>query len=174
MLACGNRTLSFVASRPPPLAHAKAEFKCSICGKAFGSYQALGGHKASHRKLNASDGGAGEEVSAMSSSAASAFGSSAAVAGATSSGGKVHQCSVCFKTFPSRLSVGRTQEVPLRSEPQWRRSQRRGSINRVRGRELEPQGLRSERAGGAGVRVGRQQMVRGRGEGGRNAKPDAL
>ncbi|WOK91660.1 hypothetical protein Cni_G00351 [Canna indica] len=104
MLARGSRTLPSAAS-PPPLP-AKAEFKCSVCGKAFGSYQALGGHKASHRKLNASGGGAGEEASAASSPAASASGSSAVAAGATSSGGKVHQCSVCFKTFPTGQALG--------------------------------------------------------------------
>ncbi|URE24570.1 hypothetical protein MUK42_03166 [Musa troglodytarum] len=97
--------------RPPPVSAAatptptaKVGFKCSVCGKAFGSYQALGGHKASHRKLNASSGG--EEPSAAASPAASASGSSTAAAGATPSGGKVHQCSVCFKAFPTGQALG--------------------------------------------------------------------
>jgi predicted nucleic acid binding AN1-type Zn finger protein len=30
--------------------HAKPQFKCSICGKSFSSYHALGGHKSSHRR----------------------------------------------------------------------------------------------------------------------------
>ncbi|BAT04808.1 Os08g0300366 [Oryza sativa Japonica Group] len=35
---------------PPPLsAPVGAEFKCSVCGRSFSSYQALGGHKTSHR-----------------------------------------------------------------------------------------------------------------------------
>jgi C2H2-type zinc finger len=28
----------------------KQHFKCSVCGKGFSSYQALGGHKSSHRR----------------------------------------------------------------------------------------------------------------------------
>ncbi|XP_008792564.1 zinc finger protein ZAT10 [Phoenix dactylifera] len=74
----------------------KLSYKCSVCGKAFASYQALGGHKASHRKLTT-----GED--STTSPAASACGSSAAAA---SSSGRVHQCSVCLKTFPSGQALG--------------------------------------------------------------------
>ncbi|PWA91676.1 Cys2/His2-type zinc finger protein [Artemisia annua] len=35
----------------------KDVYKCSVCNKAFGSYQALGGHKASHRKNNVNSNG---------------------------------------------------------------------------------------------------------------------
>ncbi|KAG6471087.1 zinc finger protein AZF3-like [Zingiber officinale] len=110
MLARGGGASSPFApseSPPPPLPPAvKAEFKCSVCGKAFGSYQALGGHKASHRKLNA-----GEEALASSaaSPAISASGSSAAAAAAAaanSGGGKAHQCSVCGKSFPTGQALG--------------------------------------------------------------------
>ncbi|XP_074589421.1 zinc finger protein AZF3-like [Curcuma longa] len=87
------------ASPPPPAAAVgKGEFKCSVCGKAFGSHQALGGHKASHRKLNSAD----ESLSSAASSAASASGSSAAAAAA----GKAHQCSVCGKSFPTGQALG--------------------------------------------------------------------
>ncbi|KAF3552179.1 hypothetical protein DY000_02004585 [Brassica cretica] len=34
---------------PPPQERTKLSYNCSVCGKAFLSYQALGGHKASHR-----------------------------------------------------------------------------------------------------------------------------
>ncbi|CAL9767075.1 unnamed protein product [Musa acuminata subsp. burmannicoides] len=81
---------------PPP---AKFQYKCSVCGKAFGSYQALGGHKTSHRKPT---GGADE--ASVASTAASASGSS--TAGAASGGGRLHQCSVCLKTFPSGQALG--------------------------------------------------------------------
>lgn len=74
----------------------KLSYKCSVCGKAFGSYQALGGHKASHRKLT---GGEDSTISA----AASASGSSTA---ATSGSGRVHQCSICLKTFSSGQALG--------------------------------------------------------------------
>uniref|UniRef100_A0A0D3DDR3 C2H2-type domain-containing protein n=1 Tax=Brassica oleracea var. oleracea TaxID=109376 RepID=A0A0D3DDR3_BRAOL len=34
----------------PPSDHDHRDYKCSVCGKSFPSYQALGGHKTSHRK----------------------------------------------------------------------------------------------------------------------------
>ncbi|XP_074567799.1 zinc finger protein AZF3-like [Curcuma longa] len=106
MLARGGGASSPFArsgSPPPPLPPAaKAEFKCSVCGKAFGSYQALGGHKTSHRKLNAGE----ETLSSAASPAISASGSSAAAAAANSGGGKAHQCSVCGKSFPTGQALG--------------------------------------------------------------------
>ncbi|XP_072952481.1 zinc finger protein 1-like [Typha angustifolia] len=85
---------------PPP---ARAEYKCSVCGKAFGSYQALGGHKASH-------GGPRKPIAAYESSAispaASGSGSGSVSGSSTGSGGRVHQCSVCLKTFPTGQALG--------------------------------------------------------------------
>ncbi|KAJ6842028.1 putative zinc finger protein 1 [Iris pallida] len=69
------------------------EYKCKVCGKAFASYQALGGHKASHRKPPA----------AAASSDASPPAPAAAAAGA---GGKAHRCSVCSKVFPTGQALG--------------------------------------------------------------------
>ena len=73
-------------------------FRCSVCGKAFASHQALGGHKASHRKPAPR---ALPQVQAASSS------SSAAGEAAASSGGG-HRCSVCH-----RAGARRAQAVPL-------------------------------------------------------------
>lgn len=92
-LKSGSATTGTAAA---PVLEVKLSYKCSVCGKAFASYQALGGHKASHRKLTG-----GEDPTA--SPAASASGSSTAVA---SSSGRVHQCSVCLKTFPSGQALG--------------------------------------------------------------------
>jgi C2H2-type zinc finger len=58
-------------------------YSCSICGKSFDSYQALGGHKTSHRKP-----ALGDDVAS----------------GAQRE--KVHECSVCLKTFPSGQALG--------------------------------------------------------------------
>ncbi|XP_039117698.1 zinc finger protein AZF3-like [Dioscorea cayenensis subsp. rotundata] len=63
-------------------------YSCSVCGKVFGSYQALGGHKASHRKP-----AGGEETVAV------------AVVGGGGGKGQ-HQCSVCLKTFASGQALG--------------------------------------------------------------------
>ncbi|ERM93944.1 hypothetical protein AMTRI_Chr12g238250 [Amborella trichopoda] len=65
-------------------------YKCGVCDKAFSSYQALGGHKASHRKLM---GATADPTSAGSSQR-------------TSGANKVHQCSVCNKMFASGQALG--------------------------------------------------------------------
>ncbi|CAA0840703.1 Zinc finger protein ZAT10 [Striga hermonthica] len=70
---------------PPP---AKLLYKCSVCDKAFASYQALGGHKASHRKLAAGD----DHPAASATSSAS--------------GGRTHECSVCHMCFPTGQALG--------------------------------------------------------------------
>ncbi|KAB8106172.1 hypothetical protein EE612_040404, partial [Oryza sativa] len=49
-----STALALALAPPPPELH----FRCSLCGKAFASYQALGGHKASHRKAIGGGGGA--------------------------------------------------------------------------------------------------------------------
>ncbi|WOK98427.1 zinc finger protein ZAT6-like [Canna indica] len=70
-------------------------YECSVCGKAFSSYQALGGHKTSHRKPAA---------------AASAVGGvdapSASTSGAAGGSGKTHDCAVCHKSFPTGQALG--------------------------------------------------------------------
>ncbi|KAI4316629.1 hypothetical protein L6164_024593 [Bauhinia variegata] len=74
-------------------------YKCSVCDKAFSSYQALGGHKSSHRKFAA----AGEDHS--SSSAVTT--TSANTTTTTSNGGvKTHECSICHKCFPTGQALG--------------------------------------------------------------------
>ncbi|KAK3420441.1 hypothetical protein EUGRSUZ_G01247, partial [Eucalyptus grandis] len=85
----------------PPVVAPKLSYKCSVCDKAFPSYQALGGHKASHRK------------SAEAASAAPATpgdnptsSSSAAAAAAPGSSGRLHECSICHKAFPTGQALG--------------------------------------------------------------------
>ncbi|XP_027330892.1 zinc finger protein ZAT10-like [Abrus precatorius] len=82
-------------SPDPATAAAKLSYKCSVCNKAFPSYQALGGHKASHRKL------AGEDQS--TSSAATATSSATTT---TNGGGRAHECSICHKSFPTGQALG--------------------------------------------------------------------
>lgn len=71
-------------SPPPPSPPKLSAYKCSICDKTFPSYQALGGHKASHRK------------STITPTAASVGGGS----------GKLHECSICHKSFPTGQALG--------------------------------------------------------------------
>ncbi|XP_043708565.1 zinc finger protein ZAT10-like [Telopea speciosissima] len=88
-------------SQPPLL---KLNYKCAVCNKAFPSYQALGGHKASHRKLT---GGAEDQSSSSSASTTTTSTTSPANPTPGSVGGsRTHECSVCHKTFPTGQALG--------------------------------------------------------------------
>ena len=78
---------------------AKQSYKCSVCNKAFSSYQALGGHKASHRK---GSGGEDQSTSSTTTTSAAAIGAAAVPNGT----GKSHECSICHKTFPTGQALG--------------------------------------------------------------------
>ncbi|PUZ72746.1 hypothetical protein GQ55_2G419400 [Panicum hallii var. hallii] len=73
-------------------------FRCPLCGKAFASYQALGGHKASHRKLPAGGGAAPlfhqKEATAAASPASG------------SGGAGRHVCTVCRRGFDTGQALG--------------------------------------------------------------------
>ncbi|XVF01378.1 hypothetical protein REPUB_Repub04eG0083100 [Reevesia pubescens] len=86
---------SVPAAAPPAL---KLSYKCSVCNKAFSSYQALGGHKASHRKSSTD--------SAATTNADNPSTSSTTTISATSGSGKAHECSICHKTFPTGQALG--------------------------------------------------------------------
>ncbi|KAD4888599.1 hypothetical protein E3N88_20672 [Mikania micrantha] len=70
-------------------------YKCSVCNKGFGSYQALGGHKASHRKNNAG-GGDVEQSSVFITTSTTT----------TSGTGRSHECSICHRCFPTGQALG--------------------------------------------------------------------
>lgn len=82
---------------PPSL---KLSYKCSVCNKAFSSYQALGGHKASHRK-NAADASASPNAAA-----ASDVTPPPSATASSGSGGRTHECSICHKSFPTGQALG--------------------------------------------------------------------
>ncbi|RWR72795.1 zinc finger protein ZAT10 [Cinnamomum micranthum f. kanehirae] len=85
----GSTTPASSDDSPPPPPPLKLSYKCTVCNKAFASYQALGGHKASHRK-----------PSDDSSQPLPSVGST------TTGSGKAHQCSICLKCFPSGQALG--------------------------------------------------------------------
>ncbi|XWS24130.1 hypothetical protein CRYUN_Cryun28dG0074200 [Craigia yunnanensis] len=87
---------------PPPAPTSidqKLSYKCSVCNKAFNSYQALGGHKASHRKLS----GGNDDQSTSTTTSATAGGVSLA---ASNPSGRSHECSICHKSFPTGQALG--------------------------------------------------------------------
>ncbi|GLU20119.1 hypothetical protein SLE2022_363330 [Rubroshorea leprosula] len=80
---------------PPSPPMLELSYKCSVCHKTFSSYQALGGHKASHRKLIGAD-----EQPTNFSTTPSSDGTS------VNSSGKTHSCSICYRTFSSGQALG--------------------------------------------------------------------
>lgn len=74
-------------------------FKCSECPKVFTSYQALGGHKASHRKINVPATGDGDNNPSTSTSTSGNI-------SALNPSGRSHVCSVCQKAFPTGQALG--------------------------------------------------------------------
>lgn len=96
-------------SRHSPSDH--RDYKCSVCGKSFSSYQALGGHKTSHRKpTNNSTTSGNQELSNNSHS--NSHGASVVInvtvntSNGVSQSGKIHTCSICFKSFSSGQALG--------------------------------------------------------------------
>lgn len=77
-------------SPPSPV---KLNHKCSVCNKAFPSYQALGGHKASHRKSSSEN----HQSTTVNDTV------SVSVSTVT---GKMHECSICHKSFPTGQALG--------------------------------------------------------------------
>ncbi|KAG5543640.1 hypothetical protein RHGRI_016407 [Rhododendron griersonianum] len=98
MLARGGggaiSTASIALPQPSTSSESKLVHKCTVCNKAFGSYQALGGHKASHRKLAGAD-----DHSTTTTTTTT-------VTAAVNGSGRTHECSICHKCFPSGQALG--------------------------------------------------------------------
>lgn len=106
MLATGRRDgdVPALASAPPSQEHA-----CSVCGKAFPTYQALGGHKASHRTRPSPPSAATEVVGDHHEEQKPVLPSSSSAASAGADNNKpaaAHECNVCGKAFPTGQALG--------------------------------------------------------------------
>ncbi|KAJ7013385.1 zinc finger protein ZAT10-like [Populus alba x Populus x berolinensis] len=91
MLARGGST----PPQPPTL---DLSYKCTVCNKAFSSYQALGGHKASHRKSSSE--------STVATAAENPSASTTTNTTTTTTNGRTHECSICHKTFLTGQALG--------------------------------------------------------------------
>jgi len=89
---------------PPPQETTKVSYKCSVCGKAFPSYQALGGHKASHRIKPPTANTTADDSTAPSIAVATDKIPSSTTTIAPS--GKIHECSICNRVFPTGQALG--------------------------------------------------------------------
>ncbi|XP_010545300.1 PREDICTED: zinc finger protein ZAT9-like [Tarenaya hassleriana] len=88
------------SNNPPLMAGVyKKKHICVTCNKSFPSYQALGGHRASHNKVKRV--GADALLASEATGLASAQGSNTSV---SSSGD--HQCNICRKRFPTGQALG--------------------------------------------------------------------
>lgn len=68
-----------------------------MCDKSFSSYQALGGHKASHRKLATAAGGEDHSTTTNSGTTATSV---------LNPSGRAHECTICHKSFPTGQALG--------------------------------------------------------------------
>ncbi|XP_057532922.1 zinc finger protein ZAT9-like [Amaranthus tricolor] len=101
-----------------PDSHTKGLFECKACKKVFNSHQALGGHRASHKKvkgcfavrLDNNSSTVNDEVQELMRSIKASHGESnnPMQEQAISKGSKsnVHQCSVCDRKFSSGQALG--------------------------------------------------------------------
>ncbi|KAE8715235.1 hypothetical protein F3Y22_tig00110185pilonHSYRG00007 [Hibiscus syriacus] len=69
-----------------------AKYRCETCNKVFKSYQALGGHRASHKKIKAYS----QETELKPEN----------VANCSMTEKKIHECPVCFRVFSSGQALG--------------------------------------------------------------------
>ncbi|GMI88294.1 salt tolerance zinc finger [Hibiscus trionum] len=96
----GDRLQLSSSSSPPPPPPLKLSYKCSVCNKAFNSYQALGGHKASHRKPSA------DAAVASSVDNPSTTSTATTTTSGTNGSGRLHECTICHKSFPTGQALG--------------------------------------------------------------------
>uniref|UniRef100_A0A0D9X111 C2H2-type domain-containing protein n=1 Tax=Leersia perrieri TaxID=77586 RepID=A0A0D9X111_9ORYZ len=98
----GENTVPVAASsavKPPEELH----FRCPLCGKAFASYQALGGHKASHRKPATTSSTDQQEHRGV---VVSAPAPELVTAAASADGQGRHVCSLCRRGFATGQALG--------------------------------------------------------------------
>lgn len=88
-----------------------SRFECTTCNKVFHSYQALGGHRASHRKNKGSIIDSSETVQQLSPDSDETKlmmvkSEKFSVDFQTKKSRGVHECPICFKIFPSGQALG--------------------------------------------------------------------
>ncbi|CAL4915047.1 unnamed protein product [Urochloa decumbens] len=98
--------LAVAAPAPAQQQQEELRFRCAVCGKAFASYQALGGHKSSHRKPPTEEQqGAALAAAAAASASDSEETTSSSGGGAAGSGGP-HRCTICRRGFATGQALG--------------------------------------------------------------------
>lgn len=83
---------------------ARGKYRCETCNKVFRSYQALGGHRASHKKIKVDL--PLPKVALKTRNKANAGGGSTVAASVEVEEEKVHECPVCYRVFSSGQALG--------------------------------------------------------------------
>ncbi|CAD6211621.1 unnamed protein product [Miscanthus lutarioriparius] len=90
--------------------HAPAQqelrFRCAVCGKAFASYQALGGHKSSHRKPPTPEQYAAAHAATAQTASGGDFDETTASPGSAAASGGPHRCTICRRGFATGQALG--------------------------------------------------------------------
>ncbi|GAA0183369.1 C2H2 zinc finger transcription factor [Lithospermum erythrorhizon] len=81
-------------------------YNCTVCNKSFSSYQALGGHKSSHRNKTAVATVSSDDNHPSSSSSTSTTTEPKNYFSALNPSGKPHECSICHKIFSTGQALG--------------------------------------------------------------------
>ncbi|XP_071736808.1 zinc finger protein ZAT10-like [Rutidosis leptorrhynchoides] len=87
-------------TQSPPLPPLVTSHKCNVCNKQFSSYQALGGHKASHRKNTTDDHHNSHPTTSTSAT------TTASASTVLKPSGRIHECSICHRSFPTGQALG--------------------------------------------------------------------
>lgn len=86
---------------PRPAPAQNLRFRCSVCGKAFVSYQALGGHKSSHRKPPTGE----QQLYTVAATVQTSMGKLEEAASSGGSNGP-HRCTICTRSFATGQALG--------------------------------------------------------------------
>ncbi|KAL2514004.1 Zinc finger protein ZAT9 [Forsythia ovata] len=88
---------------------ARGKYRCETCNKVFRSYQALGGHRASHKKIKVEPPPPPPPlpvVATKTRNKANAGGGSTVAAAMVVEMEKIHECPVCYRVFSSGQALG--------------------------------------------------------------------
>ncbi|XP_057788143.1 zinc finger protein ZAT6 [Salvia miltiorrhiza] len=104
-ITCVTKDIETSHATPPTTAAVTApadasnSYRCGVCDKVFPSYQALGGHKASHRAKPPAATAVASDESNQSAAAANHV-------SALNPSGRLHECSICHKSFATGQALG--------------------------------------------------------------------
>ncbi|KAL7608908.1 hypothetical protein Lser_V15G09650 [Lactuca serriola] len=92
LMMLSRDVLSFINSGESNPSQNRSKYQCETCDKVFDSFQALGGHKTSHRKID--------------NDFAFSGGGNKSRKNVAQDDGKLHECPYCYRVFGSGQALG--------------------------------------------------------------------